>query len=192
MTKPKYIAIAAMTLDGKIAKDDKHLSTDWTSEEDKIAFRKLLKECDVVLIGKKTWETAKEPLSKRSCIVLTRSVESIKKENDLLTFVNTEKTNLKQFLVEQNYKAVAILGGAQVYTYCLENGMLDELYLTIEPIVFGKGIDLFAPSSSPPAGRSEVSASGGRGGGSDYKFELVSSERLNPQGSLLLRYKLLL
>lgn len=169
---PKFIAIAAITLDGKIAKDDQHLSTEWTSQEDKIAFRILLKECDVVLIGNKTFQTAREPLSKRNCIVLTRSVENVKKENDLLTFINTEKTDLKQFIAEQNYKAVAILGGAQVYTYCLENRMMDELYLTIEPIVFGKGIDLFASKSFL-----------------DAKFELVSSERLNPQGSLFLRYK---
>lgn len=177
----KFIAIAAITLDGKIAKDSQHLSTEWTSDEDKIAFRKLLKECDVVLIGKKTYETAKEPLSKRNCIVLTRSVDGIKQESDNFVFLNAEKTDLKKFIEEKNYKRVAILGGSQVYSFCLENNLLDELYLTVEPIVFGKGIDLFSSSSSP-SGRGMM--------GEGSKFQLVSIEKLNNQGTLLLQYKI--
>lgn len=169
----KYIAIAAMTLDGKIAKDSQHLSTDWTSEEDKIYFRKVLKICDVVLIGKKTWETAKEPLSKRNCIVFSRSENQIDQTNQKNPiFVNPSKTDVKKLISESGYKRVAILGGAQTYAFCLENGMLDELYLTIEPIVFGNGINLFTANSFL-----------------DAKFKLVSSEKLNPQGTLLLRYK---
>lgn len=169
----KFIAIAAMTLDGKIAKDSQHLSTDWTSEEDKIYFRKVLKTCDVVLIGKKTWETAKEPLSKRNCIVFSRSENQIDQTNQKNPiFVNPSKTDVKKLISESGYKRVAILGGAQTYAFCLENKMLDELYLTVEPIVFGNGINLFTANSFL-----------------DAKFRLVSSERLNPQGTLLLRYK---
>lgn len=168
----RYIAIAAMTLDGKIAKDSQHLSTDWTSEEDKKAFRALLKECDVVLIGNKTFQTAQVPLSKRNCIVLTRSVEEIKIESDKLVFINTEKTDLEKYIAKQNFQKVAVLGGAQVYAYCLENNLLDELYLTVEPIVFGQGIDLFAGEKSL-----------------DEHFKLVSMEKLNEQGTLLLRYE---
>lgn len=169
---PKFIAIAAITLDGKIAKNKDHLSTEWTSEEDKIFFRKLLKTCDAVLIGKNTWETAKEPLSKRNCIVLTRGIDGIKKESDNLVFFNTEKPDLKKYIAEKNYQTVAILGGAQVYTYCLENDMIDELYLTVEPIVFGKGIDLFTSSNDL-----------------NKTFRLASMEKLNELGTLLLRYK---
>lgn len=172
MIMPKYLAIAAITLDGKIAKDDNHLSTEWTSEEDKIVFRKLLKECDVVLIGKKTWETAKGPLAKRNCIVLTRSVAGIRQEHNLLTFINAEKASLKQFITDRHYNTVGILGGAQVYAYCLEHGMIDELYLTVEPIVFGTGISLFTSKDVLNA-----------------KFELISLDKLNEQGSLLLKYK---
>lgn len=169
---PTYIAIAAMTLDGKIAKSKDHLSTEWTSEEDKIFFRKLLKECDVVVIGKNTYETAKEPLSKRNCVVLSRSVDQPASESERLVFINTEKTDLKNYIAERNYQKVAILGGAQVYTYCLENNLIDELYITLEPVVFGQGIDLFSSTK-------DLSTN----------FELVSTEKLNQQGTLLLTYK---
>ena len=167
----KFIAVAAMTLDGKIARSKKHLSTDWTSQEDKIFFRKFLAGCDAVLVGKNTYETAKEPLSKRNCIVLSRSVDQPASESERLVFINAEKTDLKKYITNKGYHKIAILGGAQVYTYCLEQGMIDELYITLEPLVFGQGIDLFA-------------------GSKDFlqTFRLVSTEKLNEQGTLLLQY----
>ncbi len=168
---PKFIAIAATTLDGKIAKDSRHLSTEWTSEEDKKAFRELLRECGVILIGSKTFETAKGPLSKRNCIVLTRKVDGIKKENDKLVFLNTEKADLGKYIREQNFQKVAILGGAQVYAYCLENNLFDELYLTVEPIVFGQGINLFGDNLKE-----------------NFQFQLQSIQQLNQAGTLLLHY----
>lgn len=167
----KFIAVAAMTLDGKIAKSKDHLSTDWTSEEDKIFFRKFLAECDAVLVGKNTYETAKGPLSKRNCIVLSRTADQLARESERLIFINTDKTDLKKYIASRGYQKIAILGGSQVYTYCLENGLMDELYLTVEPVVFGTGIDLFASQKSL-----------------DKTFQLVSMEKLNEQGTLLLHY----
>jgi dihydrofolate reductase len=172
MINPIYIALAAITLDGKIAKDSQHLSTDWTSEEDKIFFRSFLKECDVVLVGNKTWQTAKEPLSKRNCIVLSRSAHKLISESATVTFCNPEKIDLKKFILDKGYKKVAVLGGSQVYTYCLENNMLDELYLTIEPLVFGKGINLFQSNDVL-----------------NTHFQLEKMEKLNNQGTILLKYK---
>lgn len=178
----KFIAVAAMTLDGKIAKNKDHLSTDWTSEEDKIFFRKFLAGCDVVLVGRNTYETAKEPLSKRNCIVLSRSVDQPTSESERLVFINTEKTDLKKYITNKGYHKIAILGGAQAYTYCLENNLLDELYLTIEPVVFGEGINLFsAPSLLLKKKRGEVIKT----------FKLVFTKKLNEQGTILLHYKYL-
>lgn len=167
----KFIAVAAMTLDGKIAKSKDHLSTDWTSEEDKIFFRKFLAGCDAVLVGKNTYETAKGPLSKRNCIVLTRSVDQPANESANLVFINTDKTDLKKYFANKSYQNIAILGGAQVYTYCLKQGMIDELYITLEPLVFGQGIDLFSSTKDL-----------------FQRFRLVSMEKLNEQGTLLLHY----
>ncbi|MBI3232201.1 MAG: dihydrofolate reductase [Candidatus Doudnabacteria bacterium] len=163
---PKYIAIAAITLDGKIAKGPKHFSN-WTSEEDKLFMRALLDKCDVVIVGNNTYKTAIEPLSKRNCIVFSRTENQMNR-----IYVNPSKTDVKKLIRKLNYRKVAILGGAQTYTYCLKNKMLDELYLTIEPLVFGKGIDLFSSKKFL-----------------DSKFKLISSKLLNESGSLLLHYK---
>ena len=68
-------------------------------------------------------------------------------------------------------ETVAVLGGTQTYTYFLENDLLDELYLTIEPIIFGRGLNLFESTKDALA-----------------KFRLESTKQLNEKGSLLLHY----
>ena len=144
----RTIAIAATTLDGKIALGPDHFS-DWTSPEDKAFMRGLLDEAGVVVVGNNTYKTAKEPLSKRNCIVLTGSVETTERVSDKLLYVNPAGADMKEIL--EPYSTVAILGGAKTYSYFLQNDLLDELYLTIEPIVFGHGISLFAHEQGLPA-----------------------------------------
>ncbi|PIR96436.1 MAG: hypothetical protein COT92_01135 [Candidatus Doudnabacteria bacterium CG10_big_fil_rev_8_21_14_0_10_42_18] len=167
----KFIAIAAVSLDGKIAKHKNHPS-DWTSKEDKKMMKGLLNKCDVVLVGNNTYKTAREHLSKINCIIFTKSVNKPVKKSENLLLANPDKVDIKKLIARHGYKTVAILGGAQTYTYCLRNGMFDELYLTIEPIVFGKGIGLF-----------DGIADGIK------KFKLTSVKSLNKKGSVVLRYK---
>lgn len=171
MAKPKYIAIAAVTIDGKIAKGPNHKS-DWTSPEDKVFMRALLAKCDAVIVGNNTYKTAIAPLSKRNCIVISRSANKLISKSDELQYCLPKKFELQKIIKHRAYKNIAILGGARTYSFCLENNLLDELYLTIEPLVFNKGIDLFT-------GKKFLGK----------KFELISIKKLNLQGSLLLRYK---
>jgi riboflavin biosynthesis pyrimidine reductase len=63
MKNPKYIAIAAITLDGKIAKHSKHFSS-WTSKEDKQFLHAILDACDVIIVGNSTYQMAKKPFTK--------------------------------------------------------------------------------------------------------------------------------
>lgn len=165
----KIIAAAAITLDGRIALHRRHFSN-WTSREDKRFLHSFLDTCDVIVVGRHTYETARKPLSKRNCLVLTRSVASVKRAAKNLLFCNPRGTNLRAVL--NKYTKVAVLGGCAVYTYFLEHHLLDELFLTVEPLVFGRGIPLFASSGKLPE-----------------RFRLLSLKRLNRKGSVLLRYK---
>jgi dihydrofolate reductase len=181
MNKVKYIAIAAVTIDGKIAAHKNHMS-DWTSKEDKTFMRALLDKCDVVIVGNNTYRTAIKPLSKRNCIVFSKSEGRMNRKpasarasrdgSEHLMYINPAKTDVKNLIAKLKYRKVAILGGAQTYSYCLENNLLDEIYLTIEPLVFGKGINLFESKKML-----------------NKKFKLMSIKRLNRRGSLLLKYK---
>lgn len=172
MTKPHYIAIVAATIDGKIARDSNHMS-DWTSKEDKRFLHDMLDQSDVILVGRNTYNTAAKPLSKRKCVVLTRSAETVEEISPNLIHCNPDKVDVNNLIMEKGWQKVAILGGAQTYAYCLEHNLLDDLYLTVEPIVFGSGLSIF-----------------GDKGGVDYRFKLISTKVLNPEGALLLHYSL--
>lgn len=163
----KYIMIAATTLDGKIARNSNHPS-DWTSPEDKDFLHAELNKCDVIIVGSKTHKLAEKPLSKRNCIVFTRSADSKNKKN--LYFLDPQKIDVKEFINKNNYKRVCILGGAQVYNYFLEHNLIDEIWLTIEPKIFGSGISLFDK---------EIET---------REYKLVSVKQLNQQGTVLLHY----
>lgn len=178
---PKYTAFAAITLDGKIARKKNELSFNWTSKEDQKIFQAQLKKFDAVVVGRHTFQTAKARLLKRNTIVLTSLVKTAEETYPHVWMVNYKKVNLKKFIGSLKFNNIAILGGGKVYGYCLQNKLLDELYLTIEPIVFGKGINFFASFSPSPLQK-------GRAREGFKTFKLLSIKKLNKQGSILLRY----
>ncbi|OGF28796.1 hypothetical protein A2477_04375 [Candidatus Falkowbacteria bacterium RIFOXYC2_FULL_47_12] len=162
--------IAAITIDGRIAKDS-HQLTDWTSVEDKNFLHKKLDASDVVIVGNNTFKTAREPLSKRNCIVFTRAIAGSRQKNENCLYVNPAGVDIIKLLQGKNYRRIAVLGGTQVYSWFLEKNLLDEIYLTVEPIVFGSGLPLFT------AGLTR-----------DTQYKLISAKKLNNKGSVLLHY----
>ncbi|MES2223839.1 MAG: dihydrofolate reductase family protein [Patescibacteria group bacterium] len=162
----KVFILAAQTADGFIAKDKSHSPFDWTSKEDKDRFVTLSKRAGVVVLGASTFKTFPKPLKDRLNIVYSRSE----------TFEGAETTSLPpaeliKSLEERGFKEVAISGGSQIYTMFLEAGVVDTIYLTIEPILFGTGISVFNKDL-------------------DVKLELVSEEKTEG-GTLMLEYKIL-
>ena len=157
----KTFLIAAITADGFIGKDSAHLA-DWTSKEDKQFFVKKTKEAGVVIMGRNTYNTIGRPLADRHNIIYS--------EEDIVGVETTRKIpqELLQDLKSRGYKEVAICGGAQIYTMFMEAKLVDTLYLTVEPILFGSGIKLF---------NKEL----------DVKLQLKSMEKLN-NIAVLLKY----
>lgn len=170
MEKPVYFAVAAVSLDGFIARYPGHRS-DWTSREDKAHLHKMEAQADVLLLGRTSFEIAKKHLKKKNCLILTSTVNKPLRKEKFLVYINPKKTNLKKFIEKLGYKKVCVLGGRGAYNYCLKHGLLDEIFLTIESIAFGSGIGMFDKKISP------------------RKFELVSIKKLNKKGTVLLHYK---
>ena len=169
-TKIKYIAYVATSIDGIIAKSSKS-GVDWTSTEDWNFFQKALIKMDAVVVGYNTYKVAEARLKARNTIVLTSKVGTIKVKGKVV-FINPSKVNLKNFLQGKAYKKVAILGGSKVYDFCLRNKMLDELFVTIEPYVFGNGVPMFSSNKFKK-----------------YSLSLDSVKKLNKKGTILLKYK---
>ena len=167
----RYIAVIATSIDGRIA-PEKDYPTNWTSKEDKDFLHRILDDSDLVLVGRRTYEIAKKPLSKRNCLVLTKSTKNFSSRSANLVFGNPA-TDIRGYIREKKYKKIVVLGGMQTYSYCLQKKMLHEIYLTIEPLVFGRGLTIFNLQRWL-----------------QVNFRLISAKKLNIKGSLLLHYKL--
>ena len=162
----KVSIIVAETADGFIAKETNHPAL-WTSKEDKKHFVEITKRAGVVIMGSTTWKTLPKPMKDRLNIVYTRSGETYEGAES----TSIEPKELIDSLESRGFKEVAICGGSSIYTLFLKAGLVDTIYLTIEPILFGKGISIFNEQL-------------------DLKLEL-QSETKTEAGTIFLEYKVI-
>ena len=134
----KVFIIAAVSADGFIAKDSQHAAI-WTSKADKKRFVELTKRAGVVVMGLTTYKTIGRPLKERRNIIYAPIEEKLE---GMETTQEEPKALIKR-LEEEGVKEVAICGGSSIYTMFMKSGIVDTLYLTVEPIIFGKGMNLF-------------------------------------------------
>ncbi|MBI5733591.1 MAG: dihydrofolate reductase family protein [Candidatus Kerfeldbacteria bacterium] len=165
--KPRYLAFVTASVDGRISLTSKTLPS-WTSTEDWRFFQKSLAEVDAVVAGRNTYRAAATRLRKRNTYILSNRLATLRRRGTV-TFVNPHRIDLAELL--QSYKTVAILGGGMVYRTMLERNLLDEIFVTIEPLIFGRGKEMFV------------------GGTRTIKLRLLSVRRLNRSGTLLLHYQ---
>jgi dihydrofolate reductase len=164
----KVVLIAALTADGFIARHGTH-SADWTSKEDKQLFVRLTKEAGVMIMGSRTFSTIGRALPGRRTIVYTTKPDSIKVA-DVETTQLSPRDLIRQ-LQDQGLHGAAICGGSQIYDLFLRAGVVDELYVTVEPKLFGQGVPLFTQPL-------------------DVNLSLISTEKLG-SNAILLHYQIL-
>nr|AIA15178.1 Dihydrofolate reductase [uncultured bacterium]AIA15312.1 Dihydrofolate reductase [uncultured bacterium] len=136
----KVFIIAAVTADGFIGRSSEHLA-DWTGGEDKKVFVRLTKEAGVMVMGSRTFATIGRALPERRTIVYTHDAARI--TTDGVETTSEAPAGLLARLKAEGAFGVAICGGASIYELFMAAGVVDELYLTFVPIVFGKGLNLF-------------------------------------------------
>jgi dihydrofolate reductase len=131
-----------MSADGFIAKDPKTPSTAWTSKEDKKRFVEISKRAGVCVMGLNTWQTfGGHPLKERLNIVYSPTpIENLPADVEITA---KSPADLLQELGSLGFKEVAICGGSTIYTMFMKSGLVERLYLTIEPVLFGDGLRLF-------------------------------------------------
>lgn len=164
----KVFIIAAMTADGFIGRDATHLA-DWTSKEDKQLFVRLTKEAGVIVMGSSTFATIGRALPGRRMIVYTTKPDLIDAEGVEVTDKPPEK--LIAQLEKEGAGGVAVCGGASIYDLFVRSGIINELYLTVEPKLFGVGVPLFANQL-------------------DTDLSLLETEKLN-EHTVLLHYRVM-
>lgn len=171
------IAVVVTSLDGKLTKGDDPEVKNWSSKEDWEHFVAVRDASDAIIMGSNTYEAAKEHINtsiKGRRIVMTRSPERYKDQAvpDKLEFTDTSAAEIMQDCRTRGYEQVMIAGGSHVYASFFQQALIDEIYTTVEPKLFGEGTPLLHKAV-------------------DIDLELLGVEKLNNKGALLLHYKVL-
>ena len=164
----RVLLLAAITVDGKIARGN-HEVIDWSSPEDKRMFMGLSLQAGVLIMGRRTYETLEQPLAGRQHIVLTRTPSRLAPM--LVEFTSAPPAQILADLERRGYETAIVAGGADIYRLFVDAGLVDELWLTIEPLAFGSGISLLG---NVPL---------------NLRLRLLGSDLLN-ESSLQLRYQI--
>ena len=130
-----------MSVDGKIAEKAEQSSLDWTSKEDLRFFIEKTKEAGVVIMGRKTFATIGKPLKDRKLVIMTSDPEK-QESMDGVEYTSEAPESIVHKLEADGFTSVVIGGGAGVYSQFLAAGLVTDLFLTIEPVLFGRGIPL--------------------------------------------------
>lgn len=136
----------AMTANGLIAKEDDDV---WfVSKNSWKSFEKLMKKCGNMIIGRRTYEiSVKDGTFPYSCFNVVMTKQKIEnKWGDKVVFTNKKPEEVLRFLKKKGFKTAFIGGGGTLNASFMKEGLVDEIYLDVEPVVLGKGIRLFADS----------------------------------------------
>ena len=168
----KVVLVAAVSVDGKMAKEAKD-SLKWTGKEDKKWFSEISKRAGVVVMGRKTYELIGGQLKGRLMVVMSRKKTKNKDFSDQLWFRNKGAGKIVEDLRKRGYEEVIIGGGSEINRLFLEKGLVDEVWLSVVPILWGKGLDLVS-----------------KGDLLGVRLGLIKTEKLG-EGGVVLKYRVL-
>ena len=138
----KIITYIAVSLDGYIARENG--SIDWLPQSDSSEYDEFYKNIDAVVMGKTTYEQiltfGRDPYEDKKSYVFTRNKnfqggEKVEFVSDVKDFVRNILPNLKG--------NVWPVGGGHIISSFVNHKVVDEITLSIIPVVLGKGIPLF-------------------------------------------------
>lgn len=149
--RPKISVFIATSIDGYIAK--KNNDIDWLttftpptdeSEEKDCGFSNFFSSVDALVMGKNTYNVVSSfdpwPYQGKRVIVLSSSLKSVCKQAELF---NGEIQDLITKLHAEGIKHIYVDGGATI-SHFLNAGLIDQLIISIIPVVLGSGIPLFS------------------------------------------------
>jgi len=133
----------AQTVNGMIARSNGE--TPWSEAEWK-SFFKTAKEYPVLVMGSKTYNIMikskeLEKISPKLIIVLSHK-NKIKPQKGLVVVHSPRE--VINYLNQQKCPSALLIGGAKTNIAFLNEHFINEIIVDVEPLVFGKGIPLFA------------------------------------------------
>src|SRR6266702_3666905 len=168
--------VTVQSLDGKMTRGDDPDVHAWSSDEDFRNFASLRDAHDVIVMGRTTYEVIRPTLHLRQDklrIVLTAHPERFADQvvPGALEFTNEQPAELVARLESSGHKKLLLTTGGQGNAAFLQAGLVNELYATIEPHLFGQGAEL--------AGNVPM----------DVRLKLQAVRQLNDHGTILFHYQ---
>ncbi len=161
----------AVSVDGFIAKKDG--DSNWVLEDDWPIFEAQIKEKGCIIVGRKTfiqYHNDIYPIKGVINIVLTKD-RSITDKNKNVIFATSPKNAVKK-INELGHKKALLIGGGTTNGSFFNDNLIDEVILSVHPLVLGEGIKLF------------------EGCVKEYKLRKVSTKKLGKE-LVQLRYEVL-
>lgn len=140
----KTILYMGISVNGAIARSD--FTVDWNSEEGWKSFYAHGKDVGNFVMGGNTFRVAVGdgtfPFEGAINVVMThRPVENV--WGDRAIFTDKSPKEVLAMLEERDFKTALLIGGGELNSSFAKENLIDEVYLDIEPLAFGKGIPVF-------------------------------------------------
>ena len=137
----KVVIYMAVTANGLIAKEND--DTTWISKEEWDSYSLTVRTAGNVVIGHRTYEIiTKQPefAEFKGVKVVVVSKKKFQTLNPSHVVVNSPREALE---ILRDFENVIVAGGSILNASFLAENLVDEIFLDIEPVIFGKGIKLF-------------------------------------------------
>lgn len=174
--KTKITMVMVSSINSKITRNSDPDIYKWTSKEDSQMFFNLVKKSDMIIMGAKTYQVVRHKINLNSGhfrLVVSKHPADYQKDfvkNKLEFTSQTPEQIFSQF--KDKFHHILLVGGSEINALFLKSKLVDELYLTIEPLIFGRGKNLIAESDL------------------NIDCHLLKIKKLNKKRTLLLTYKL--
>ncbi len=143
----KVVLNIALSLDGYIAGPKGEF--DWLFTDQDYGLKEFFSRVDSALIGRKTYDLMVKmggvyPGMKN--YVFSRKQSRAKKKN--VVFVSEDISAFIQKRKSEKGKDIWLVGGGELGRSFLEDDLVDEMILSVHPLLLGKGIPLFRKTDS--------------------------------------------
>ncbi len=140
----RVILYMAMTANGYVATTEG--GTEWVSPGDWERFKELARETGNVVVGRATYDAMVDektfPVPGALNVVMTREAPTADPLKEVV-FSDASPEEVIAMMREKGFESVLVAGGGSLNGSFMTDGLIDELYLTVEPVVLGDGIRLF-------------------------------------------------
>jgi dihydrofolate reductase len=140
----KLILYSAASLDGYIAGTNHEI--DWLFADSDYGYASFYDSIDTTVSGYNTYKLSLTfdsfPYPDKNNFVFSRHHSH--SENSPVNFITGDPVEFVKKLKAKSGKDIWLVGGGQINTLMLNARLIDELIISIHPVILGKGIPLFA------------------------------------------------